>query len=692
MSVQLGEWRDGKLYIESLEYEFPKKPAKKDMINYGIPPRMQYWSRITEYEKYDWSEGWEERMDTEHEDHNPEQLEYLYNEVKRIVEGVWIFIQGEEVYMNGDMYFFCQWYLLEDGTYPNFRDSALYYYRFIEICDKHPLCTGHTLLKARRLGATAMTLSRLQRQLLTNTDSNFGIVSNKGKNANKAFQRVVKSMGNLPVFLKPTQEGNTAPKQVLSLKEQAQRITKTKKQGAGQKGLNNELSWENTDLNSYDSYALKGLLLDEVGKYPKEVPFSKYLAIVTKCLKKGSKVVGKLMAPTTCNPPADGGSEYRAVYESSDQTKRGDLGQTNTGLYRVFIPAYIGFEGYILKSGKSVWQTPTPEESKELAEMGCEHPHIGAKEFLEKQRKQLENTPEDLQEEIRMNPFTAEEVFETANDRCIFNIQHLNQRENELTDKLVDLGRDTKKGELGRIGWFHRQPNGKVIFIDDPKGLWYVHQFPRLGEENKYRDTPTGIEPLNESYGAAGLDPVQSGQVTVDKGSDCSCIIHRRYSSADEINSDIPVALFIGRMENIDEMYQQIYNGLIYYGVKMLGERAPDYFVKYAKDHGLENYLYGTVRADGSEVKGIVAQQTLNVKDEHARVQVMKARDCWYKIPFIRLIRDMKQFSVKNRTDWDCCMSWGYALMACEYPIKKTNTSKINFSSWLQVGKITTYR
>ena len=173
--------------------------------------------------------------------------------------------------------------MLEDGSYPQFRDSALYYYRFIEICDKTKLCTGHTLLKARRLGATSMTLSALQLLLLINENSNFGIVSNEGESASKAFQRAVKSMGNLPAFLRPVQEGNTAPKKVLSLKEQAKRISKDTQTGSAQKGLNNELSWQSTDLNSYDSFALKGLLLDEGGKFCKECPIDKYLPIVTKC-------------------------------------------------------------------------------------------------------------------------------------------------------------------------------------------------------------------------------------------------------------------------------------------------------------------------------------------------------------------------------------------------------------------------
>src|SRR5690606_22306902 len=112
--------------------------------------------------------------------------------------------------------------------------------------------------------------------------------------------------------LRPIQEGNTAPKKVLSLKEQAQRITKDNKKGSAQGGLNNELSWENTDLNSYDSYALRGLLVDESAKFSKETPIDKYLPIVAKTLKKGAKVVGKIFMPTTCNPPTEGGAEYRS--------------------------------------------------------------------------------------------------------------------------------------------------------------------------------------------------------------------------------------------------------------------------------------------------------------------------------------------------------------------------------------------
>lgn len=1035
MSVQLGNWEGGKLYIEGLQYEFPKKPSKKEMINHGKPVKEQLWTRSYEHEKFDWSNGWEDVLED-----NPKQLEYIVREIKRLHEGAWVLIEGEEVYLNNFMYFFLQWYMLEDGSYPDFRDSALYYYRFMEICQKAKLCAGHTLLKARRLGATSMTLSALQLGLLIKRNSNFGIVSNKGDSAKKAFARAVKSMGNLPSFLRPTQEGTTAPKQVLSLKEQAKRISKDNKNGSAQGGLNNELSWQNTDLNSYDSYALADLLLDEClspetkimmgdgtfrkiddikvgdyvmtegsvprkvmerfdgydnmflvkqpygidykvnskhrliiehrmgggnsndgryiltpeellnkfskssyrvinrvtskgvdfekvelpidsyllglwlgdgfadgmnfivndkedpeilqylidycdknnngvysirpfsktknairfsilrpnggaynphvtklrnlnlydnkhipeiymkssiedrlallagiidtdghnslnhktkkpkgsfdiamsrlqmieqiqylamscglsvskirhkksnfntdvykisisgdlgriptlvkrkqyndynkqynsrrnkisvepcgvgryvgiqveaykdedrqliledftltmncGKYPKDVPIDKYLPIVIKCLKKGAKIVGKIMAPTTVNPPHAGGAEYREVWDNSDQSKADYLGQTKTGLYRIFIPAYIGFDGYILPSGKSVWDTPTPEESKLLAQNdGCPDPTIGAKEYLNNMRKNLENDVEALQEEIRMNPFSAEEVFESANERCIFNLTNLNKRENELIEELLDKGLSVKNGELGRRGWF-RKRGEKVVFEDDPVGLWHIHYMLPANQSNLYRYVGNEKEPTNQAFGAGGMDGYVSGQATVDKGSDgCLIIRSRKTTSLPDEYSGVPVAMLLGRMENVDEFYEQAYNGLIFYGVKMLCERTPLTFEEYAKKHNLTRYLYGTTRSDGSKVLGIPAQQSKSTIEAHAKAQVMSSLDDHYKIPFIRLVRDRKSFSTKDRTQWDACISDGYSLMALEYEVLEIKKANSNIK-YIRKGRI----
>lgn len=304
-SVQLGIWEGRDLLIEGLKYKFPKKPPRKEFINFGKRKPEQYWTRSEEYLKWEWNLD-DKKGKLWFEDPEDGQLEWYLREVERFVNGVWILIDGEEVYLNKYTYFFLQWFLLEDGTYPTFRDSVLYYYRFLEICEKDDRCVGHTLLKSRRMGATSMGLSALTLLLITTEDSNYGLVSNKGDNAKKAFQRAVKAFNRIPAFLRPEQEGTTAPKKILSLRSQARRITKDSRRAEAQTGLNTELSWENTDLNSYDSYALTGVLADELGKYPKDVPANEYIDVLKECCKKGTRIVGKILAPTTVNPPDRG--------------------------------------------------------------------------------------------------------------------------------------------------------------------------------------------------------------------------------------------------------------------------------------------------------------------------------------------------------------------------------------------------
>src|SRR5690606_31796666 len=407
-------------------------------------------------------------------------------------------------------------------------------------------------------------------------------------------------------------------------------------------------------------------------------------------LKRGARVAGKIFMPTTVNPPTDGGAEYREVWEGSDQEKADYLGQTKTGLYRIFIPAYLGFDGYITKYGESIWKTPTEEQKKLLMEVeGCPDYNIGAKEYLDNIRKSLENNPEELQEEIRMNPFSPEEVFESANERCIFNLTNINKREQELTDKLIDLGLSTKTGELGRRGWFRKRGN-RVVWEDDPvTGLWYVHYFLPSDQTNQYRILGNGHkEPTNESFGAGGLDGYFSGQATVDKGSDgCLIIRSRKTDKLEDKYSGVPVAMLLGRLESIDDFYEQVFNGLIYYGVKMLAERAQLYFEEYAEKNKLLGYLYSTTRSNGTKVYGIPAQQNKATIEEHARVQVMSSLDDHYKIPFINLIRDRKVFNVRSRTDTDVAMADGYALMALEFPIKEIKKENVKVQ-FLRKGRV----
>lgn len=1029
----LVEWRGKELYIEGLHYKFPKRPKRTEIRNHELPKKQQKWFRRDDAEKYDWEEGWEDRLPN-----NPEQLKFIIDEVDRVANGEWIFINGEATYLNGDTYFFLQHFTLHDsGEYPDYRDTSLIYYRFVEIVDNTKLCTGDTLLKGRRLGATSMVNSRSLRKALLSRNKSFGITSKTGADAEDAFGMIVNAFQNLPVYLKPQIEGTDAPKKVLSMKKQASRVTKGQQTTGTREGLNNKIFWRATSMNTFDSGAFEHVLCDEClspetkimmgdgtfleidkvqegdyvmtegsvprrvvertdgydrmftihqpygldyevnslhriivdhrmgggskkdgeyigtpeeilnkfpkssyrvlnrvtskgvefkskdlpidpyifgawlgdghsdsprivvnpeeeiitelekyaekegydynkrkignsnkvinfsfkrkggkgknkfrefikdynlynnkhipkeymtssikqrldvlagiidtdgyvpfkdgnimgtvviamsrenlisqirqmalscglsvgnikhkksnfntdvwtinisgeinkiptkvkrkrltghvqqyksrinkitinptprigryvgiqveayednhrkliledftltmnsGKFPADVPVDKYLQVVTKCVKKGAKVTGKLSLPTTVNPPHLGGSEYRIVWNGSNQREADYLGQTKSGLYRIMIPAYYGFAGYIDEYGNSVIENPTPEQTKYLESTGeCPDPNIGAKQYLENVRKQLENDEEALMEEIRMNPFNAEEVFDTANDRCIFpNKDELIRRRKELEDELLDKGLNPDKDELGRRGWFHRI-NGTIEFVDDSEnGLFYVNKLLSRESSNKFTYDRAGKKtPTNEEFGAGGADPVASGDAPIDGGSDACLMIRERYNSLNEDNSGYPVAMFLGRMTDPNKMHEQWFNALEYYGIKMLAERTPQNWLDYAVKEGLENYLYGTTRSDGKEIKGINAQHSEAVKQEHAEAQVLNALSDTKKVPFVHLIRQRLAFNVRKRTDYDTCMADGYACMALKIPFKKPERKKPK--KFLKRGKV----
>jgi hypothetical protein len=1031
----LGEWIDDKYYIEGLEYTFPKRPPLKTIRNYGIPKTQQVWVRRNDYEDLNWEDGWERR---------PENLRYLEEELTRIYDGEWIFIDGEPEYLNGMMYFFLQWFILHDsGDYPDFRDTSLYYFRFLELVVNSRLCTGHTLIKSRRLGATSMIISYLLRKMLIVERKSFGITSKTAEDANSegAFGFLTAAFEALPVFLKPEIPDKETPKKVLYFRKKSQ---KGKSHGKDS-GLNNRCMWRSPGMNTFDSGAYEDIMVDEClspetkimmsdgsfkpigdinigdlvmveggktkkvvnmffgyddmyrviqpygedyvvnskhrlyleqrmgggsksdgikiitpeeylnlnsykrvtgrvvssgidfrekdlpidpyifglwlgdgshydfsilvnikddveiadyltnygdsnklnyhkrrvgslshmkefvfrkdfgdkgvrnrhidilrdlnvyrnkhipeiylknsrehrlnllagiidsdghlpitkgvkpkgsfeiamsrkevieqirylamslgfscsnvahkrsnlntdvyrisisgdlesiptkvkrkrfinykksyktrrskidvkyegygeyvgiqvdadndndrrlilgdftltmncGKFDRKktkVDVHKYLPIVTKCVKKGAKVTGKLHLPTTVNPPEEGGSNYRVVWDASDQTKSDYLGQTKSGLYRIMIPAYYGFAGYIDQYGKSVYDTPTPEQQKYLESTGeCPDPKIGAKQYQDNIRKNLENDPEALQQEIQMNPWNAEEVFEAANERCHFNVANINTRIRELELEMESRGLNIKDGEMGRRGWFKEGPSGKVHWEDDIKGMWYIHKFLPPGQDNKYELVNGKKVPTNEMFGAAGLDPIDAGRTTVDKGSDACCIIRSRYSSQDPEGTGIPVAMFLGRPEDNRVFHEQVFNGLRYYGVKALAETSPRNWLDYAIDKGLQGYLYGTKKSNGVTEYGIPNQQSDNTKKEHVEVQQLSSLEDWNKIPYIGLLRNRLGFNIAKRTEWDICMADGYALMALSRPFKEIRKVNLSKSRVINRGSVYTH-
>lgn len=650
--------------VQGIPYQTPPVPALKTIRGYNLKKADQVWSRREEDQQWHWNidpkQGpiWSDNA-------SDEQLEWFDEEIARIHNGDWIMINGEPVWFNKYAYLFHQHFLLQEGFYPEFRDTSLEFFRFYELVDNDRFCLGTCGVKGRRLGLSSMAACILLLHMLIEKNIKQGITSKTGDDAEEMYIFVKNGMENLPNYLKP--EVRKITETELHLATPAPRISSNNRILSSDKGLNNRTNWKAPSENVYDSQRERALVLDESAKYER-VNVKKLLKKISETLVVGASVIGKILMFSTVNAGDKGGDNFKEIFMDSDPNGKLDkYGRTTTKLKRFFIPGYRGVLGYIDKYGNSVVDTPTPEQTAFLktvldpstGQLACPDPYIGAKEFRQITRDMLVNDKEALQEEKRLYPFEWKEVFENANNKCHFNNQPEIEEQIDHVETMLKMN-----PKMYRRGWFKKLEDGPVVFRDDPEGLWYILELLEPRDANKYVYKYGQKTPANTMYGTAGVDTFANSESTAEEGSDACMVIHKRYNALDEENSGMPVALYLGRPKNKTSFNKQIFWACEYYGIKMLVERMPTDWYDYALANELLNYCIKTKRSiDGTDVYG-VSPQNQQLREQHLTEMVEYVDVAVAKILFLPILKTLIPFNVKDRLKYDALMGWGYALMA----------------------------
>ena len=87
--------------------------------------------------------------------YSDEQAEFIKSEWTKINNGYWFYNNGEPTYITGLHYFYLNYWTLEDGNFPDYRDVDRRYFYYQEYCEKLPQCYGIIRIKKRREGATS---------------------------------------------------------------------------------------------------------------------------------------------------------------------------------------------------------------------------------------------------------------------------------------------------------------------------------------------------------------------------------------------------------------------------------------------------------------------------------------------------------------------------------------------------------
>lgn len=524
---------------------------------------------------------------------NEDQKRYALIEIDRCKNGYWFFNNGVPTYITGKHYFYLQWWKLEDDIYPDYRDADRRYYRFLAHWENVLWCIGIARGKKRREGASSQATANLIYECIFYTNSNCGLVSKTEKDSKETFVEMVAfGYSQLPVFLKPRQLNRADSVTELKFGHKSQ------KGGGATKGQNSKVNFRAPVENAYDRGRMTRVLADEGGKWPLDVKFSKFISKVTKTMVKGAKRVGFCEAPSTVNELTKGGGmEFKKFWDNANQFKAGGR-KTNNRFVTYFTPAFDNYEGFIDEHGMSVIDAPTEEQYEYLvarwvihdpntnevtSELNEQDIRLGARAYIASRRVGLDG--DLLEEEIRQNPCTVDEMFEAAIDGCVFNMGNINARKKELEEAPV----------YKRTGLYRRELDGSVKWYDvDPKKtnfFWETTYFPELNERGKYYWEGREKAPGRTDDGAISVDGYSNSQGGRKYGSKACAWIGRRFNIMDPKNTGKAVGRLYGRPKQKEDLHEQVMLAAEFYGYKVWYEHNADDYLGYFRDRGKVQYL-----------------------------------------------------------------------------------------------------
>lgn len=589
-----------------------------------------------------------------------EHVDFIKSEWKKINEGYWFYNKDTLTYITGLHYFYLNYWTLEDGNVPDYRDVDRKYFYYQDYCEKIPQCFGIIRIKKRREGATSQATCYLVWKSITHRKSFCGIMSKTGKDASDAFvYMVMNGYRNLPIFFKPRAEDEETKTELVFRKKKDR--TRKKGRDVGKVfdddiGLESKINFKNTALNSYDSGRITALLLDEAGKFPKDVPVNQYWPIVRKTMMRGAIKVGFCLIPSTANDAKSGGEPYKALFDSSNHFENNI---TPTGLYRYFCPAYDGYEGFIDEYGMSIIDAPTEEQADYIRGRFGMDIKIGAREYLLNQRAIIKDK-KALSEEIRMNPFTEEEAFMIDQKKCYFNSENLYNQLDVLKEERIKLRRI-------RLYWKDART---VDWADDKEGSWLVYKFPNDSEKNKFTEVDGVRTPGNAHKYVSGIDPFKSSVIS-GKGSMGACYVFERLDSSDPENTGMPIAEYVDRPRLKSMFHDEMLKAAVFWGYRACYENdVGDDFVDYFNNKGFRPYLMKTPEAAIDKMRRrTVHKYGVTSGDAFAMARqldtcIMYVESHCHKVVFPDLIEELLQYDHENRTPYDRSVAFMISLLS----------------------------
>lgn len=659
----------------------PEKPKKNDPSILRFPDKK--WQKTplpVDWKKWRKEEAREINLDPDYV--HPQIQAHVQKEWDRRLNGVWIEIKNEIIYITGLHYYYLQHW--KPNFDVNFRAIDVEVFYWIQYWEEDPSSYGGCLNTLRRFGKSAIMGCWIIEKITRNKFFYGGMQGETDDKIKDFFDiAVVQPFRKLDDYFLPIYDTGNAQSKIIKLSAPVKR---------GKKLINNDdeevealesaVDYRNSDVTQYDGKKLHAYIAEEAGKTKKVCVYERH-DIVKPCLKRGIHIIGKAFYATTVDLIESAGGRYKELFNDSDfNNKQGD-GKTISGLYAAFIPASCGLEGMVDEYGY-----PMIEEAEK---------HI----LLE--RQSYIDRPSKLAGLIRKYPLNIREAFWVTSDKCIFNSMILQERLSELQTKTNILSR-------GDFEWQGGIKDSKVIFVpNNNNGKFLVPWLPEKDSDtNKVSQAGTveGViqwKPLNDDKFAIGTDPIQHFTSSTGKRSRPATMIKRKL----DLNIDVPTEEERGLSieDLLDKRAKEKYNYKtgVYIGFYDYRPDDPNvYFENMIKlcrffgcsihiekqyGAGLINYMitrgYGAFIAE--KYRTLLDQQKKHSFDQgtHASTATTQEFTTYIERDVIYFghtykhkdhIEDLLAFDPTNTRDHDWTMAHGYTELQCRMPVNQAPT------------------
>jgi len=668
--------------INGLNIGLPAVPDKKNIINHDKTPANQKWAR----------EEMPKGLNEDTED-LPEYEAFIERHEHRRKHGAWIYLNGKIVYLAPTYYFFIQW-IREGNAFPNFRIIQNELMIFWEACKADERCYGMNYVKNRRFGWSALCFCELLEAGTRIENKLLGMISKRGGDAKKIFNRMVRSFKRLPYFFKPEVDGTSNPKSELIFAEQSTRRKKGEEIKEGE-GLDTSITWHNTDLNAMDGDEIYRSMIDEAAKFPKEVPFSEYWSIVKTSHEIGSEIVGKAMVGSTVNAMKKGGAEYKSVYDDSDPSERDENGQTTSGLYRIFIAARYCLAGFFDEYGFSIVEDPEKPIKNDLGRMV----KMGSVTFLKNKLEAQKHKPEKYNERLRQYPDTDRDAFRDEASSSQFDIMKLigqiDYNDTELNDQFDGEKRYYGNDMVtqGNLEWKDGVEDTEVIFIPSKEGRFFIRkdahppvEIRNIKERRYKRETNvTSWTPIAENSGCFGADPFNRNN-NIDGRASFGAIHLYITMNPYGLPSETYALEYIARPNTVKMYFEDLIKACVYYSMPVLGELSNEAMQQHFIDRGYRNYMmnnpfklqnelnaneltYGGAPAQDAKIADKQFYTIQDYIDNYVGEAMDEANRKLYEMGnmyFTRTLMQWKGFDpAEKRTKYDAYISSSLARLGC---------------------------